>query len=207
MTVLSKLFDGFRLNRRQRRKLRLDRIVITGEVVIRQGGKVVARAKNHFVDAGLIELVNLISAQTTAAAPNGILPSGYWDTPLLTRAHMLLGHDTTTPTVHTTTTLADPINTAANLASGLTSNPAAGSYRVTWSSQWNAGTVAGVLGELGLYLVCDAGLNAFMGTHTAASTDIFVVSRLSHADGDFTSFTINEAVPLVVDWSLTFTFA
>ena len=59
--------------------------------------------------------------------------------------------------------------------------------------------------ELGLFLQVDTTLRAFNGTVTPANYVFF--SRLSSSDGDFTAFLVNIAVPLTVEWRLTFTFA
>lgn len=62
--------------------------------------------------------------------------------------------------------------------------PAVGTYRVSWIATWNAGTLPAIdVSEIGLSLCSD------------------------DSDGDFTTFTVNVAVPLTIEWRLTFTFA
>jgi hypothetical protein len=57
-----------------------------------------------------------------------------------------------------------------------------------------------------LFLYMETDLQNFGWTYFKGdSTALF--SRLSAADGDFTSFVVNTSVPLTIEWRLTFTFA
>jgi hypothetical protein len=194
------------LNRQEKRKLRrnghLDTIKITGLVRIIQGGKVVAEKRNHFVNTGLISLINYLGVERTTSDFYGHAYN--WSASPFSQGFIVLGTDTTTATVPTMESLTSPIGTApgtkANSQSLACSNPSSGVYEVTYTATWNAGTVSGTIGEIGLY-----GYAAYiLGSISSASR---MVSRLSVADGDFTAYTINTSLPLTVQWVVRFSFA
>lgn len=203
MSVFSRLFNPL-LNRKQRR-LMLDTIKITGIVRIIQGGKVVVEARNHFVNQGLLNLINHLSWSTGTESTLG----AYWGVSPFANSFIVLGTNTTTPTDKTHTALQSPIGAApgtkANSQSMSVANPSAGVYQVLYLSTWNAGTVSGTIGEVGLYLLG-------WSTLQTPNTDFpgpgnLMCSRLSVADGDFTAYTINTALPLTVQWIVQFSFA
>ena len=77
---------------------------------------------------------------------------------------------------------------------------------MSWIATWNTGSLAAIdVSELGLKLYLDATLNVFAAAIVGAGKVFF--SRLSDSDDDFTTFTVNIAVPLTIEWRLTFTFA
>ena len=121
------------------------------------------------------------AAMTGLVTPNSTLPT------TVTELGLFLQVDTTTQ-------------------SGLIANPTAGVYRVSFIATWAAAALTAItVTELGLFLQVDTTLRAFNGTVTPANYVFF--SRLSSSDGDFTAFLVNIAVPLTVEWRLTFTFA
>jgi hypothetical protein len=178
-----------------------DRLIIEDEVLVYEGEgenkKLLFKSKGHIVNQGLIALINLL-----AVAALNYLPSSSWGSTGTIR----LGTDTTTPTGGGTTGLTAEITTQANAHSGATGNPAANQYRVSWVATWNAGTISGTIGEMGLKLYISPTLQSF-GAAAVSATPNTLFSRLSVADGDFTAFTINTAVPLTIEWRLTLTFA
>ena len=190
-------------------KPRLDTIKITGEVVIIQGGKVVRKSHNHFVGQGLINIINALQSEGWGSTSYGIARG--WGTSPFTYAFLVLGTDTTTVTGHTMTALVAPIGAApgtkANSQSGSSGSPSSGVWEITYTATWNAGTISGVIGELGLYLAgkSNGTLNAF-GVTNNPDTGV-LHSRLSVADGDFTAYTIDTTLPLTVQWRVRFTFA
>ena len=107
----------------------------------------------------------------------------------------------------TTTGLTTPVSTSPDSQAGATSSPGGGTYRVSWTATWNAGTLTAItVSELGLFLYLQINLQNFGWTSfTGSTTALF--SRLSDADGDFTAFVVNTSVPLTIEWRLTFTFA
>jgi hypothetical protein len=93
----------------------------------------------------------------------------------------------------------------ANSASLPRSNPSPGVYQVTYTSTWNAGAVSGTIGEVGLFLYIWDALQSAGGSSGIPSRRL--ASRLSVADGDFTAYTIDTALPLTVQWIVQFSFA
>lgn len=125
--------------------------------------------------------------------------------------YMVIGQNTTTGNnITTTTALTSPIGTApgtiGNTQSLTTTNPSNGVYKCTWTSTWNANTLAAglTLGEIGIYLYGRAQLDAmyFAGQGQGA----YFSARLSSADGHFTSQTIDQTKALIIAWTITFTF-
>ena len=125
---------------------------------------------------------------------------------------MYLGTDTITPTILSTTALTSPIGTglgtAPNTTGGSNTNPSNGVFRILFSATWNPGTVSGTVGEMGLHLRVRNTLQAYQWTVGAGTTETLqLVSRLAVADGAFSSFSINTAAPLTVNWTMQFSFA
>jgi len=185
-----------------------DRIVISDEVLVWQGDRLLFRSKGHIVNQGLIDIVNLMTATNVAGASYG-LPTGgsalnkKWSQKV---QYMRVGTGTGV-TTSAMSSLVTQTATAADSQSGATAMPALGTYRISWTATWNAGTLAAIdVSELGLFLCLDVTLRAFeIANMTVSDAQLF--SRLSNSDGDFTTFTVNTAVPLVIEWRLTFTFA
>lgn len=205
MSVFSKLFNPLP-NRRQRRQL-LDTIKITGIVRIIQGGKVVVEARNHFVDQGLLSLISLLSVNSLYTSSH--VPAFNWKTSPFGYSFIVLGTDTTTATTRTMEALVAPIGAApgtkANSQSISNGSPSAGVWQVTYTATWNAGTVSGTIGEVGLYLYIWNSLQPAGGS--AGTPAARMASRLSVADGDFTAYTIDTGLPLTVQWIVQFSFA
>jgi hypothetical protein len=179
-----------------------DKIIIVDEVLVYEGEKLLFKSKGHIVNQGLVDIINFFSAALTAG--NTALPTYGWTT--IGNGRMRVGTGTGV-TVGTMTSLVTEVATNPNTQSGATSNPSAGIYRVAWIATWNAGTLSAItVTELGLYLNLSTALQAFAGTQPAGSA-FTLFSRLSSSDGDFSSFVVNTAVPLTIEWRLTFTFA
>ena len=184
-----------------------DVVKVTDEVLVYEGAgadkKLKFASKGHIVNQGLINLINHFVVDRTASVRYFPSRSFASDT---TYAYMLVGTGTDV-TQGTTTDLTTADSTKADSQAGASSNPAGGSYRVTWTATWNAGTLGAIsVAELGLFLHLNATLRAFGYTDwTVTGTALF--SRLSDADGDFTTFVVNTSVPLTVEWRLTVAFA
>ena len=186
-----------------------DAVIIEGIVEITNGDTHII-AKNSVVDQGLAALVSLLSIN---AYPGDSLAPAYLFSSATSNSSMRVGSNTVTSTTNATTLLAAPIGagigTAPNSQTISNSTPAAGQWQVTYTSTWNAGTVSGTLGEVGLFLriwTAAQGLQPAGGT-AAVATSNTMFSRLASADGKFTSFAINTAVPLAISWIIRFTFA
>lgn len=182
-------------------------IKIYGEVVIRQGDEIKAIARNKFVGQALITLCNMLSKVIiyTGAITNPTFFSDAVLTGVLgNKLTMRTGNNIATPTTYDLIKLVDLVDVAPNSFVVDRDNPSAGVYRAKWTATWNAGTLTGVLGELGLY--CNIQKTLGSGTITEMSTATCLWSRLSSADGDFVSFTIDDTKPLSVEWRIVFQF-
>lgn len=186
-----------------------DAVIIEGIVEITNGDTHII-ARNSVVNQGLMALVSLLSVNSINSAAE--VPAGTWAAGGAW-AGMRVGSDTVTSTTAVTILLSAPIGagigTAPNTQAISNSNPAGGQWQVTYTATWNAGTVSGTLGEVGLFLriwTAAQGLQPAGGAG-AAVTNLTMFSRLASADGKFTSFAINTAVPLAIAWNVRFTFA
>lgn len=201
---MNALITQKRPNQEERQRLKLDTIKLTGEVEILQGEKVVARLRNHFVNQGLISLINLLACNELYSTSN--VPARNWATK---GSFIALGTDTATTTGATMAALVSPIGAAPGTkadSQGISSSsPATGQYEVTYTATWNAGTISGTIGELGLYLYGKDSLSGAGGQYRDLTYIMF--SRLSVADTDFTAYTIDTALPLTVQWRVRFSFA
>lgn len=189
-----------------------DRILITDKILAYEGtpqnrGKLLVCTKGHIVDMGLIALINFISAGNPSTSGIFYFPSYKWDTKT---TYMRLGTGGSV-TTHGTTGLTSPNATPPSSQSGVTSNPDQGSYRVAWTATWNAGVLPAItVTEIGLWLNnigSATTLQPFQWSPQNAQINVQFFSRISEADGDFSSFLVNTAVPLTIEWRLTFTYA
>jgi hypothetical protein len=196
------------------KKLLHDAVIMEGFLDITNGDTVI-HGKNSIVDQGLAGIANWISGNTIAyngsAYPLGSFswngsPPGY-------STYMVVGSNTSQGTSNGTTGLQSPIvmgggggtGTKPNSQSGATSTPGVGQWQVQWTATWNAGTLpATTLGEVGLYLYL---IPATQGFQAGAGATTLLFSRMASADGKFTAFTINNAVPLSIAWNFRLTYA
>jgi len=178
-----------------------DFIGIRGTVKI-ENGEYLVIGRNHWVAQGLQTIGSYLS--NTAGEYGG--SSIYNGTPFY---YIYLGSDTSTPTTVSMTALASPIGTSPGTKPNNTS--ISGAYYsssttpvvLTYIATWNAGTVSGTLGEVGLYLNINSG--GLTGTSTGGISGL--ASRLSAADGSFTAFTINTAAALTVTWTVNLVYS
>ncbi len=183
-----------------------DAVIIEGFVEITNGDTHII-AKNSVVDQGLISLVSWLTVESLTS--QGHVPASGFGA--VSNSSMRIGTDTVTSTTHGMTALQAAIGagigTAPNTQNRANSNPAAGQYQVTYTATWNAGTVSGTLGEVGLFLnIWTLAQGLQTGTATTPTTNT-LFSRMASADTKFTSFAINTAVPLAISWIVRFTFA
>jgi hypothetical protein len=188
-----------------------DRILIKGLVTVWQGeGKdkkiLVRKAENHWVDQGLRGLLS-------ALVLNYVRHPQYGPDFLIWvyNPAMYLGQDTATLTTHGMTALVTPIGaapgTGPNSISGADrTNPATGEWRTSLTAIWYSGTISGTVGEMALYLRPFTNIT-FRWTSDGGTLNSLMVSRLSAADGDFTSFAIDTTKSLTVQWEIVITFA
>lgn len=194
----------------------LDSIAIKGYVTIWQGEgkekKIICRRKeNHWVDGGIQGLVSALIG--TAVQSDSYLDDiHYW----CNAPKMYLGTDTAAPTTHAmtelTASIGAPPGTAPNSISGENmTNPSLGTWKTAITAKWFAETVSGTVGELALYLGAFTSLTPGWTKGTGSPADyhfpVIMVSRLSDADGDFSSFGIDPTKSLTVQWDLEVSFA
>jgi len=179
-------------------------ILIRGLVTIKQGNKIIVKeALNHWVDNGLKGILSTIIS-TYAKGAIWYLWGNSWN--------IYLGSDTSTTTTPGMTSLVAPIGAAPGTAPNsksitVTTDEANGIFKATFIATWNAGTVSGTVGELALYMKAPArtsfGWDVYPNDYNPS---VVMISRLSSADGDFSSFIIDETKPLTVEWTVQFSF-
>lgn len=195
-----------------------DSIVIKGYVTIWQGEgkdkKIICRRKeNHWVDQGMRGLISALIGWRIYVQTQSARYISFW----CYSPAMYLGTDTVTATTHAMTALTSPIGaspgTAPNSMNGVDlSNPSAGVFKAAVIAQWLAGTVSGTVGELALYLrpFTDLAVGWYKTIPYGSgdwSYSRIMVSRLSEADTDFSSFVIAPSKSLTVQWELEVSFA
>lgn len=188
-----------------------DSIKIRGFVEIRNGDKVI-HAENKFTQSMLAWLNNMCSIYSVSSSNLGsyywFVSSSAWD--------IYIGTDQGTSTLYNTIALVSPIGTSpgtpANSKNASMGSPSGGIFNIVYSATWNAGTVSGTVGEMALYMRVKDTLQPF-GWSLVLNTGLNIteteklISRLSAADGNFSSFFINEANPLVITWTVSFSFS
>lgn len=183
-----------------------DSIKIRGIVEIKNGDNVII-AENKFTQSMLAWFANMCGINYVYG-PCCII--SYWN--ISTYAwDIYIGQDQSTPTAYNTTVLVSPIGTSpgmpANSRSGSTSNPSGGVFRTIYAATWNPYAVSGTVGEMALYLSVKDVLQPFgWGIQTGSTETKKLVSRLSAADGNFPPFSINEANPLSIAWTIQLGF-
>lgn len=175
----------------------------TPEDVKAGNAKLFIVTKGHIVNLGLMDLQHFLSANSMSDGSSTYGgPSTDWASK--TSSYMRVGTGGSV-TTGATTTLTAQQNTAPDGQSGSNATPS-GTYRISWMATWNAGTLPAItVTEVGLFLNLKGSAQAFGATYGHGDTPM-LFSRLSEADGDFSSFAINTAVPLTIEWRLLFEF-
>jgi len=196
------------LNRElKRRGLRLPREIRVSPRVIIKNGDTVISAKNKILPAGLITLANLwsgvpLSHDASQIALNSVkLFNEGIVTAMGTVGDLItigIGSDTTTPTDATMTDLVSPISWSPNEVTVYASKTSDTWYNAYWKAVWLAGTVSGTIGEVGVR--CRA--QETLGSEHLSANVLF--SRLSVADGDFSSWVIDTSKNLLVYYTWRF---
>ena len=150
-------------------------------------------AHNKVVGQGLRHLVNALHYYCLAGGGNISISTGLGTVRVGTGSGA---------TADGTTGLVAEVATAPSSVAYSTDNPVAGQYRAKMTATWNAGVLSAVtVTEIAAKGGCLATLQSL--THT---TNV-LLGRLSVTDGEFASFLVNTAVPLVIEIRFTFTFA
>lgn len=182
-------------------------ISIIGDVTMSNGSTIWDNQRNHFVGNALLGFVSLtLFNQITAynrTTRYFYLPASDWT--------MFLGSDTETPTTASTTALTQPLTNETTLPSQrqifTTDGSSTGIWSATYRTVWNQGTIAGTIGEVGLFMrmPTDTGIGWNLNNATYTPTRV-LVSRLSVADSDIEPHEIDTSNPLVLDWKVSFKF-
>lgn len=158
------------------------------------------------LNQGVLNIANHVACVEDTS--NFYCPCVNWTSHSASYCCMVLGTDTTTQNTADMTALVTPIGagigTVPNTQSGSLVQTAVGDYKLNLTSVWNAGTVSGTVGEIGLYLYGD---NTWRGLGTQYTQWVVMWARLCHANGHFSSFVINAAKNLTITWQIRFLFA
>jgi len=203
MMLRQRFRDAFHL-----RNTKGDKLLITEQYIAKSGNKILFATKGHIVNAGLMMLGNFFATPYVSTSASCYLPS-YNYASMNAYIQLGTGGSVTSPT---TTALTTPVATKANSQSGSYTNPSNGVYKVNFTATWNAGSITALtITEMGLWLNQFDGLSTMQTFGSSAGQNgvgsVFFFSRISAADGDFTSFTVNTSVPLTITWTLTFQYA
>ena len=187
----------------------LNEINIGGFVEIINGDTHLQEQQNKLVQTMYAWFSNMTSCSALVHSSNS---NDTWS--LMTNGYqMYLGTDMITPTLYNTTVLTSPIGTAPgtapNTTGGTVTNPSTVVFRILFSATWNAYTVSGTVGEMALYLrLMSSAIQGFGWTKYVPATEpLQLASRLAVADGSMSSFAINNAAPLTVNWIIQFSYA
>lgn len=187
----------------------MDKLGLQGRVTVFQEDTdgereyIIENQRNHFTDGMLRGLLSFMVGNyisTRDYSGNSIINAWYYNW------NILLGTDTVTPTTHTMSSLVAPISTNPNtrLCEGFKQVADDHQY-INWTAVWNAGTISGNVGEMGLYFSPFTNITP-LWTHTVHHNTIYnyptiMCSRLSTASEDFTQFTIDNSRSLTITWT------
>lgn len=119
---------------------------------------------------------------------------------------VVLGTDTTHPTLWNTTALTSPIGTAPGtkpVAMNAATSQLGNDFFLTWLFTFPAGTMAGTVGEMAFYWNTNGGLCANNANLPVAGSSLN--SRLSVADGEMAPWLIDSQKPIIITWTYKFT--
>jgi len=182
-------------------------VFIRGLVTIKQDDMIYAdNVPNKFTNQGLS---GILSGIASYGVSNGAYSQYWWYLPSTTWS-MYIGTNTATATTPAMIALTNPIGAAPGTAPNtkaisVKNGTTDGIWAVTWSCVWTAGTVTGTLGEVALYLQISQNMT-YKWQPNNYNGGVFMTNRLSSADGEFTSFAIDNTKPLSIDWKIQFSF-
>jgi hypothetical protein len=181
-----------------------DHIKIEGLIEIRNGDKVIT-GKNHIVGQGLKHIINLMICTGTRNAYENFNKNSYY-------YNARIGSDISNTTTVGATALSADFGSNPNSKAISASNISTTIFDLNVTATWNAGTVTGTLGEVGILWGMLSGGVLKTAQFTSDSTQDplstqLLFSRMSAGDGDFSAFTIDNTKPLTVSWTLRLTFA
>lgn len=182
---------------------------VWGEATIRNGDYT-QHAYNKILNEGLLTMLNKLINYNFTASNNETTQKNeqlvFWHSDI-TKTKIDLGTNGAASSAGTTALVAS-LGINPDSVSVTRANPATGQYQAIISATWNSGTLgASTVQEIGVLTTnhTDTSLvNDDVAGSNPASLTTF--SRLSTGDSEFSSFTINPAFPLTVEWKLNFEF-
>lgn len=180
-----------------------DRMKITGTYSVMNGDNNFS-AKNKFVKKGLhgIMLPFVVYCDSSTTDEYGF---GH-------NMKIKVGDDTSTETVVGMDSLTSLTNGSPDNTS-ITVHQDGDEYYAVYTSTWESGNITGTLGELGIFLYLpndevnadDTSKNPPYDADYRMGS-VSMLSRVCEADGDFTSFEIDDTEPLTIEYRLSLTF-
>ena len=175
---------------------------IKGEFNIKNGNTN-KNVKNKFVDRGILGILFPLVCRHDGTNRHGYARN----------YNIRVGSNTDTSTGREMESLIDTIGGTQN-ETDINVTQDGDNYTIKYTATWESGSLSGTLGEVGIFLYLPddrlhASYTSRSPTYNSSShmgdTDT-MFSRICEADGDFTSFVIDEEEPLSVEYKLTLTY-
>jgi len=176
---------------------------IKGEFNIKNGNTN-KNVKNKFVDRGILGILfPLVCYYSGSLDEDGY---GY-------NYNIRVGSNTDTSTGREMESLIDTIGGTQN-ETDINVTQDGDNYTIKYTATWESGSLSGTLGEVGIFLylpddrvyASNTIRNPIYNSRTSMGDTNTMFSRICEADGDFTSFVIDEEEPLSVEYKLTLTY-
>jgi hypothetical protein len=195
--------DFFKLRNTKGDSIKITPRVSFIEGTIGKDARLIASTKGHIVDSGLITITNYLCAGTDAS-PNylgwngaAVSSSGV---PVVPSCRLGTGAG---GTIHSTNALASIVSTPPSTLTCATSMPSGGSYKGTMTATWNAGSLGAItITEAAMWIYGHSGGALLTAVSGAMTPGLLFFDRVTSADGDFTSFTVNVSKPLVLVYDI-----
>jgi hypothetical protein len=191
------------------RKRRETSVKIIGLFIVKQPGrKPIITGPNHIVNDGLEGILRHITwtmeqGSGSRAGASASFVIGF-------------GSDTVTPTTATGTILVTPVSYKPDSTSVVgVSKETEGQFRAVWRAIWNANHFGEnkTLGEIGLHLNAVKPSQEtdpptkYSSYNPANYFDGDLISRVSVADGDFSTYTVDYTKPLTIEYWIRMTMS
>lgn len=179
-------------------------IKFSGDVSIENCDNIQKQCHNHLINNGFrtlfdilcLNYINMPFVFSGSTVYYYHFPANSW--------YIHLGIDTTTVTTPTMTELTSLIVVEPSSKQIIvTDGTDDGHYIITYRCIWDAGTISGTIGEMGLYMRAGEHTSEWNAVNTY-TPQVKMIARLANADGDFESIVINEEQPFIVDWNIHF---
>lgn len=185
-------------------------IEVIGNVKI-TNGEIHIIGENRFLERLIQHLLSYLTGRQGRSSTGTRYTSLFCNTLNCRLGEDLVSH-TQRDMVGMVTPIGAGLGTEPDTISGtVTDGSGTGIWRVKYIFTFNAGSLPAVtVGEMGLY--GDMYLNNTFkwlrscGTLPGCTEGEILASRLSVADGDFGSFIIDDTAPLVIEWTIEFSF-